>query len=99
MESNLPSSSRTLYERNSEKRALDEGDEESIINLANIDIPDSTFSGAFDALGADELLSGIPEPSSIPAPMSPYTLSMREYVVRECTELGRLEFSRGCNLD
>lgn len=67
--------------------------------MANIDIPDSVFSGDFDALGSDELFSDVPKPPPIPTPMSPRTLAERENVVRECTELCRQEFPRGCHLD
>lgn len=93
------SSSRTLFERDLGKRVLEDGDEESTFNLANIDIPDSAFSGAFDALGADELLSGIPEPPTALVPMSPRTVAIRANVLRECTKLGKLEFPCGCHLD
>lgn len=78
---------------------MDDGYEESVINLANIDIPDSVFSGAFDALGTDKLLSSIQESPAAHVSMSPRTLATRENIVRECTVLGRLKFPRGCNLD
>lgn len=99
MESDSLSSSRTLLERDPGKGVLEEGDEESAYNLNNIDIPDSVFSGAFDALGSDELFSSVPKSPSVITPMSPHTLATRANVVRECTELGRLEFPRGCHLD
>lgn len=93
------SSSRTLDDAEVNRRGLDDGDEESLVNLNDLEIPDLSLCNSFDFMNEEEVL---PDVSKIPfdsPPLSPETLARRENLVRESFTLGRLEFPEGCNLD
>ncbi|KAL8103781.1 hypothetical protein AgCh_028106 [Apium graveolens] len=86
------SSSHSATNRDPGKRPLEEGDEESVLNLDNIEIPDLGQCGSFDFLGSDEFLKGVP-PGPMPSPpLSPRTLKLRNRTVEESLRLGRIEF-------
>lgn len=63
MASNSSSSSRTILDRNPGKRVLDEGDEESSINLNNLEIPNLSQYNSFDFMNEEKVL---PDVGSVP---------------------------------
>lgn len=93
------SSSRTLDNDDPGKRVLDKGDEESLVNLNNLEIPDMSLCNLFDFMNEEEILPDVPKIPRDPPPLSPETLARRDNVVRESFKLGRSEFPEGCNLD
>ncbi|XP_074366918.1 uncharacterized protein LOC141707587 [Apium graveolens] len=94
-----PSSSSSNPFRNLEKRPLDEGDEESAINLDNLEISNLNSCKSFNFMNEAELFSGVEVASKVSPPLSHRTLEFRERVLRESLEIGRLEFPRGSSLD
>ncbi|KAL8090668.1 hypothetical protein AgCh_039923 [Apium graveolens] len=86
------SSSHSASNRDPGKRPLEEGDEESVLNLDNLEIPDLGQCGSFDFLGSDEFLKGMPIGPMPSPPLSPRTLELRNRTVEESLRLGRIEF-------
>ncbi|KAL8135449.1 hypothetical protein AgCh_010190 [Apium graveolens] len=90
--SSSSSSSHSASYRDPGKRPLEEGDEESVLNLDNLEIPDLGQCGSFDFLGSDEFLKGMPTGPLPSPPLSPRTLELRNRTVEESLRLGRIEF-------
>lgn len=65
------SSSRTLID---DVRLLDEGDEESLINLIGIEILDLSLCDSFDVMNEEEVLPDVYKIPRDPPPLSPQTL-------------------------
>lgn len=99
MASDSSSSIRTILHRGPGKRILDEGDEESSINLNNLEIPNLSQCNSFDFMNEEGVLPEMGNIPREPEPLSPQTLEFRQRVVIESLNLGREEFPQGCPLD
>lgn len=99
MDSLSSSSSRTVSTRDPGKHDLDEGDEESLINLNGLEIPNLDLCNSFEFMNEEDVFPDLGEVARGSPPLSPKTLAYRENVARESFDLGREEFLEGCNLD
>lgn len=88
------SSSRTLVDDDPGKQILDEGDEESLVNLNGLEIPHLSLSNSFKFMNEEEVLPDIPKVPQDPPPLSPETLACRENVVHGEFYLGSVRVSR-----
>lgn len=93
------SSSRTMIDDDPGKRVLDEGDEEYLVNLNSLEIPDLSLCNSFDFMDEEEIFPDIPKVPQDPPHLSPEMLARRDDVAWKSFNLSRLEFPEGCNLD
>lgn len=98
MDVDSSSSSRTIFDRNPGKQILEEGDEESLVNLNNLMIPNMSLCNSFDFMNEEKVFLEIDKVNRKSPSLSSKTRIYREKVLRESFDLGREEFPERCNL-